>query len=127
MLREFYVEMENNINIAKDILNWKFGLPILPKTGLIKKVIYNDPATIVLWVDGTKTVVKANDEPFDPEKGLAMAIAKKALGNRGSYYETFKKWLPRTEDDETLDCLVRRLNEAMNNALDYMSKVFSSD
>ena len=60
MLREFYVEMENNINIAKDILNWKFGLPILPKTGLIKKVIYNDPATIVLWVDGTKTVVKAN-------------------------------------------------------------------
>lgn len=127
MLREFYVEMENNINIAKDILNWKFGLPILPKTGLIKKVIYNDPATIVLWVDGTKTVVKANDEPFDPEKGLAMAIAKKALGNRGSYYETFKKWLPRTEDNhETVDA-ADLMNKAIKIAFDNVSKVFSSD
>lgn len=24
-----------------------------------------------------------------------MAIAKKALGNQGNYYNTFKKWLPK--------------------------------
>ena len=60
----------------------------------IKKVIFNDPATIVLWKDGTKTVVKAQDkEEFDKEKGLAMAISKKSLGNEGQYYDTFKKWL----------------------------------
>ena len=29
-----------------------------------------------------------------------MAIAKKALGNKGNYYETFKKWLPKTESKE---------------------------
>ena len=40
-------------------------------------VIFNDPATIVFWSDGTKTVVKAHNEPFNPEKGLAMAIVKK--------------------------------------------------
>ena len=62
--------------------------------GKIKKVVFNDPATIVFWKDGTKTVVKASNEEFDPEKGLAMAIAKKALGNEGSYYNEFKKWLP---------------------------------
>ena len=61
---------------------------------LIDNVIFNDPATIVFWNDGTKTVVKADNEPFDPEKGLAMAISKKVLGNQGNYYETFKKWLP---------------------------------
>lgn len=60
----------------------------------IEKVIFNDPATIVIWRDGTKTVVKAENELFDPEKGLAMAISKKALGNQGNYYEKFKKWLP---------------------------------
>ena len=49
-----------------------------------KRVIYHDPATIVYWEDGTKTVVKAHDEPFDKEKGLAMAILKKALG--GSFH-----------------------------------------
>lgn len=54
----------------------------------IKKVIFNCPATIVYWVDGTKTIVKCDGEEFDPEKGLAMAIAKKFLGvNQGYYYE----------------------------------------
>lgn len=65
----------------------------------IKKVIFSNPATIVLWNDGTKTVVKCGEnETFDEEKGLAMAIAKHALGNDGVYYEVFKKWLPNDED-----------------------------
>lgn len=62
--------------------------------GKIKKVIFNDPATIVFWKDGTKTVVKASNEGFDPEKGLSMAIAKKAFGNEGNYFNEIKKWLP---------------------------------
>lgn len=75
----------------------------------IKNVIFNPPATIVFWTDNSKTVVKAENEAFDPEKGLAMAIAKKALGNKGNYYETFKKWLPKTElkeepKTESKDC-----------------------
>ena len=60
----------------------------------IKSAIYNDPATIVFWEDGTKTVVKYKNEKFDPEKGLAMAFSKKMLGNKGNYYNIFKKWLP---------------------------------
>lgn len=67
----------------------------------IKQVIFNDPATIVLWTDGTKTVVKAENEPFDPEKGLAMAISKKALGNKGNYYNVFTKWLPEEKPNLT--------------------------
>lgn len=59
----------------------------------IEKVIFNEPATIVIWADGTKTIVKAqNGEPYDPEKGLTMAITKKALGNKGKYFDTIKKW-----------------------------------
>lgn len=64
----------------------------------IEKVIFNEPATIILWADGTKTVVKCQEgEGYDPEKGLAMAISKKALGNKGNYCEVFKKWLPEEE------------------------------
>lgn len=59
----------------------------------IEKVIFNSPATIVFWSDGDKTVVKSNNEAFDPEKGLAMAIAKKFLGNKGNYFDTFKKYI----------------------------------
>lgn len=68
-----------------------------PKRSLsdfISKVVFNDPATIVFWKDGTKTVVKAEGEPFDPEKGMAMACAKKLGFNNGTYYDAFKEWLP---------------------------------
>jgi hypothetical protein len=57
----------------------------------IKKVHFNDPVTVVLWADNTKTIVRCENEEFDPEKGLAMAIAKKALGNTSKYFDTFKK------------------------------------
>lgn len=43
----------------------------------IEKIIYNDPATIVIFKDGEKVVVKAHDEDFDKEKGVAMAIIKR--------------------------------------------------
>lgn len=59
----------------------------------IKRVIFSNPATIVYWDDGSKTVVKCGKhDKFDQEKGLAMAIVKKYYGNNGSYNEIFKKW-----------------------------------
>lgn len=67
----------------------------------IKKVKFNPPATIVFWTDNTKTVVKCKGEDYDPEKGLAMCISKKVLGDKGNYYEIFKKWLPKEEETES--------------------------
>lgn len=61
----------------------------------IKDVIFSDPATIILWKDGTKTIVKAGeDEKYDPEKGFAMAVCKKMFGNEGNYYKVFKEYVP---------------------------------
>lgn len=68
----------------------------------IKNVIFNNPATIVFWADGTKTVVKCQkDEIYDPEKGIAMAISKKALGNKYDYYNTIAHWLKKAPKMET--------------------------
>lgn len=61
----------------------------------IKDVIFNYPATIILWKDGTKTTVKARKgEKYDPEKGFAMAVCKKMFGNEGNYYKVFKEYVP---------------------------------
>ena len=96
---------------------------------MIKKVIFNNPATIVFWSDGSKTVVKSHLDDYDPEKGLAMAIAKKALGNEGNYYNVFKKWLPK--DDETIGELFcdqkavetyKANNDIINKALEDIKK-----
>ena len=69
----------------------------------IKKVHFSGPVTAVIWADGTKTLVRCTNEDIDYEKGLAMAIAKKAFGTNesgGNYYDVFKKFLPKPEADE---------------------------
>lgn len=59
---------------------------------LIKRVIFNEPYTIVVWVSGEKTIVKAQDgESYDKEKGLAMCFAKYFLGNTCRYFDFFKE------------------------------------
>lgn len=63
-----------------------------PVETMIKKVIFNGSCTVVLWVDGMKTIVRCDRrDDFDQEKGLAMAIVKRFCGNKGSYYEIFKE------------------------------------
>ena len=67
------------------------------KNAEIKNVIFNGPCTIVQWSDGDKTIVKCENEDFDKEKGLAMAICKKFLGtnkSKSNYYDIFDKWIP---------------------------------
>ena len=46
------------------------------------RIIFNDPATIVFWEDGTKTVVKcAPGTPFNKYAGFCAAVAKKVYVN----------------------------------------------
>ena len=83
---------------AKCLINSIYGAASMNNNTsvFLTRVIYNDPATIAFWSDGTKTVVKAQPgDIFDPEKGLAMVVVKKVCGNTGNYYNSFKRWLPK--------------------------------
>lgn len=90
----------SDLEYNRETDSWKpkqhqlFGGPITmsPAIPEIERVIFSDPATIVFWKDGTKTVVKAHNEEYDPEKGLAMAMIKKLYGNKGNYCNKLKKW-----------------------------------
>lgn len=83
-------------DMYKKLMNNTYGVHAARHYHEIKNVIFNNPATIVFWDDGLKTVVKTlPGEAFDPEKGLAMAICKRVCGNKGNYYNEFKKWLPK--------------------------------
>lgn len=67
----------------------------------IKNVYFNYPVTVVIWNDGTKTIVRCSENDFyDPEKGLAMAIVKKAYGNDNKFHKVFKKWIPEEDEAE---------------------------
>lgn len=102
----------------------------------ILDVIFNEPATIIFWADGTKTVVKAIYDEFDPEKGLAMAIAKRCGGNKGNYYKEIQNWVEKSgkkypgktatqkkaahksnPDRESMKKLISKVNEDWNEFL----------
>ena len=85
----------------------------------IKDVIFNPPATIVFWMDGTKTVVKDQGEVFyDPEKGMAMAVAKKAFGNQGNYYNQFKKYIDIWEKKQEAESTSSYANTVLGDLIE---------
>lgn len=93
---------------AKSRLNSIYGAPrggfVYTNPYAIKKVYFNNPVTVVLWVDGTKTIVRCQEgDVYSKETGLAMAIAKKVFGNKGNFNEVFKKFIPEYVKSEVAD------------------------
>jgi len=57
----------------------------------VQRVIFNDPATIIFWMDGTKTVVQCSgNEPFNPYYGFCAAVAKRVYGNNSRVQKIVK-------------------------------------
>ena len=83
--------------------------------GMIDRVIFNDPATIIYWKDGSKTVVKrSEDDIWDPEKGFCMAVIKKLYG-RTSFIKRFM------EPEEEMSILT--VEEACENLRNFGKKL----
>lgn len=56
----------------------------------VKKVYFNQPYTIVIWKDGTKTIVKCSKGcKYDKYTGLVTCFLKKFMGDCG--FSKFKK------------------------------------
>ena len=70
----------------------------------IKDVIFNPPATIVFWNDGTKTVAKAHpDDRYSMSWGLMFCMAKKLLGSGHQVKKMLDKYAPDWDDEISLD------------------------
>lgn len=80
--------------ISKDVMSHK--------NDGIYHVHFNEAkgVTVVVWNDGTKTIVKCqNNEFFDAEKGLALCYMKKALGNKSNFNDVLKRWCSVSKDE----------------------------
>lgn len=76
----------------------------------ITNVYFNDPATVVLWDDGTKTVVMCQKgDVYSKETGLALCVMKKALGNMPNFNNAFRKWIPEEATQDTSMTQVKNL------------------
>ena len=118
-VREFpeeYPFMEVSLSLAPYNKIAEPNIAVIPT---IKDVIFNPPATIVFWSDNTKTVVKADEEFYDPEKGLAMAISRKMIGdNKREYYNTFAHYLKKWDKQTKQDKFRKYMEEALDNAFE---------
>ena len=104
---EMYVKKENKKMDIKlyECRTFVGGIVTKPQD-LIKNVIFSGPCTIVQWSDGDKTIVRCENEDFDKEKGLAMAIVKKLFGtneSKSNYNDIFKKWIQEEKVPEFLN------------------------
>lgn len=106
----------------KDTVSSAFVNPVFE----IKDVIFSNPATIVLWKDGTKTVVKCQPgDIYEKEVGLALCIAKKALGNKPNFNNVFRKWIPEEEEELVLkDLLINDYGESVSNTTDAINNFY---
>ena len=70
------------LSVEDIIFNGKLSNVSIRTIPNVKRVVYNNPATIIFWSDGTKTVVKCMDgEPFEKYAGFCAALAKKVFGS----------------------------------------------
>lgn len=59
----------------------------------IKDVIFNPPATIVYWIDGSKTVVKCSSyDEYDPMVGICMCVVKKLYGGEDGWASQIRRF-----------------------------------
>lgn len=95
-------EFTNTLNayISKDILTCQkmYNARLLECPTDIKKVIFNGNATIVIWLDGSKTVVKcAEGDGYSKFSGLAIAICKHIYGP--NFKKVFNHFIPKEEKE----------------------------
>ena len=87
---------------SKSHFSGYFEKGFLPNDVYIKEVMYYDPATIVFWSDGTKTVSKCREgDIYSEECGLLLCVMKKLIGaNR--VRELVKDWISYNDNIVTI-------------------------
>jgi hypothetical protein len=98
----------NDVAVTEKLFKEEKVMKINSCKPTIKNVIFNAPATIVMWSDGTKTVVKCGEnDVFDPEKGIAMCCMKKLLGTNktgSNYLDKVEKYFDKYDEDYIVEC-----------------------
>lgn len=104
---------------STDGINWTLGTSYKPK-----KVIYDEAAgvTVVLWMDGTKTIVRAAEgEEHDAYLGYCIALAKKMHGTNSALKRDLEKVLV-VKEDKKLNIPMPTMKELADKVVEVMQK-----
>lgn len=110
-----------DIAATKHLLNDAFGI-LDARTHKAKKVIYDEAAgvTVVLWMDGTKTIVRAAEgEEHDAYLGYCVALAKKMHGTNSALKRDLEKVLV-VKEDKKLNTSLPTMKELADKLIEVM-------
>lgn len=124
MFDDFF-DQDRNVLINARVANKSRKYPTQVNPFNIKRVIFNGPATIVFWNDGTKTVVKcAEEEIYNKRTAIMWAIMKKAYGNSSRVNKAFDELIEgdeasndNTEDDFDVNSSLRWAAKNLINSM----------
>lgn len=81
------LNIQKKIKMNPILSNSKVMIRGIPAHFWFSKVIFNDPKTIVIWYDGSKTIVTCGEnDTYDREKGLALCFMKRACGDKSGMF-----------------------------------------
>ena len=131
--RELHSKVAENIRLKQELDNFKKKRDIPSaypgSTFVIDKVLFNPPATIVFWLDGTKTVVKCKEgEEFSEWAGIALCLAKKLYGP--NFHKIFRAHCSDPEktvndmSDSEITKAARQATKGMHEASEQSKNLF---
>ena len=138
----YFKSMDTALNMKKylDIAQKEYmasnlaDYPTLMTSSLIKRVIFNDRKTIILWNDGSKTIVScAEGEQLDPYMGFCAAFTKGFFGSKhqvekmvkNADYQPSKKTKKKMSDNKgemTSKELSNALKQLQNFSRSYLNE-----
>lgn len=73
------------------------SLAVIPTNAIrddaIRQIIFSGPKTIVIWSDGSKTIVSCSkDDTYDGYAGFCAAVAKKMFGSTSQVKRVIEKY-----------------------------------
>lgn len=103
-------QAEDTVEYTKELRNKLIGGTDEMKNVDVKKIIFSGPKTIVLWTDGTKTIVSMSKDElrFDPEAAFCAAYTKKMFGSNSKIkrviaeMSNYEDWKEKEEPDDQL-------------------------
>lgn len=131
------VEEDPKMNIrASETLTFETGVFLMSApTPTIEKIHISGPCTVIIWSDKTKTMVRLQDgEPYDEEKAVYAAIAKKFIGtnkSKSNWLDIIRKKMPNESyaksDVESVKQLLNSIYGAHKDEIEELRKTFEEE
>lgn len=113
---EMALNMKKYLDIAqKEYISSNLAdIPQFKTSNLIKRVVFSDRKTIILWNDGSKTMVScAEEEQLDPYMGFCAAFTKGFFGSKHQVEKMVKnaEYQPSKKTKKKISEVLKQLRE----------------